>query len=493
MIKELNISDKWLRIVGLAVLFLGVMLYAYTQSTKTILLPLGFIYILLLLVNWKVAYFLFLFTIPISIDYQITGSLSTSLPDEPLMWIFMFMFPFIFLQDPKILGRRDWWKDPIVTVITLQFVWLVVAVIFSKELTLSLKFLAAKVWFLIAFFVLPYYVFREKKDFRRAFLLFLVPLVVTMAIIMVRHAARGFEFRRVEYAIGDLYYNHVDYSAVISIFFPLLLVAIPMTRKWRNPFVNIILIGLIAFFIPAIYLTFARAAVVAVIFAICVAIAIRIRLANLIMPVFIAFIALVLIVMAKDNRYINFRPNYEKTYMHKNFSEHIMATFRGEDMSSMERLYRWIAAMRMSREEPVKGWGPNAFYYYYKPYAVSSFKTYVSRNTEKSTTHNYFLYMLVEQGWPAMLLYTVLIMVAFAQAQKTYHRFKDPFYKYCTLGAIMMFGSAFVNNFFSELLETHKVGSLFYISLSVLVVLRKISIDLEKKENEANEIAPTPL
>lgn len=493
MIKELNISDKWLRIVGLAVLFLGVMLYAYTQSTKTILLPLGFIYILLLLVNWKVAYFLFLFTIPISIDYQITGSLSTSLPDEPLMWIFMFMFPFIFLQDPKILGRRDWWKDPIVTVITLQFVWLVVAVIFSKELTLSLKFLAAKVWFLIAFFVLPYYVFREKKDFRRAFLLFLVPLVVTMAIIMIRHAARGFEFRRVEYAIGDLYYNHVDYSAVISIFFPLLLVAIPMTRKWRNPFVNIILIGLIAFFIPAIYLTFARAAVVAVIFAICVAIAIRIRLANLIMPVFIAFIALVLIVMAKDNRYINFRPNYEKTYMHKNFSEHIMATFRGEDMSSMERLYRWIAAMRMSREEPVKGWGPNAFYYYYKPYAVSSFKTYVSRNTEKSTTHNYFLYMLVEQGWPAMLLYTVLIMVAFAQAQKTYHRFKDPFYKYCTLGAIMMFGSAFVNNFFSELLETHKVGSLFYISLSVLVVLRKISIDLEKKENEAKEIAPTPL
>lgn len=493
MIKELNISDKWLRIVGLAVLFLGVMLYAYTQSTKTILLPLGFIYILLLLVNWKVAYFLFLFTIPISIDYQITGSLSTSLPDEPLMWIFMFMFPFIFLQDPKILGRRDWWKDPIVTVITLQFVWLVVAVIFSKELTLSLKFLAAKVWFLIAFFVLPYYVFREKKDFRRAFLLFLVPLVVTMAIIMIRHAARGFEFRRVEYAIGDLYYNHVDYSAVISIFFPLLLVAIPMTRKWRNPFVNIILIGLIAFFIPAIYLTFARAAVVAVIFAICVAIAIRIRLANLIMPVFIAFIALVLIVMAKDNRYINFRPNYEKTYMHKNFSEHIMATFRGEDMSSMERLYRWIAAMRMSREEPVKGWGPNAFYYYYKPYAVSSFKTYVSRNTEKSTTHNYFLYMLVEQGWPAMLLYTVLIMVAFAQAQKTYHRFKDPFYKYCTLGAIMMFGSAFVNNFFSELLETHKVGSLFYISLSVLVVLRKISIDLEKKDNEAKEIAPTPL
>lgn len=488
MIGALNISEKTLTRVGLAVLFLGVMLFAYTQNPKTILLPFGFIYVLLLLVNWKMAYFLFLFTIPISVDFEISGSLSTSLPDEPLMWVFMFMFPFIFLQNPKVLGRRDWWKDPIVTVIALQFIWLIVAVVFSKEPLLSFKFLAAKIWFLISFFVLPYYVFRQKKDFRHAFLLFLVPLVGTIVIIMIRHAARGFEFRRVEQAIGGLYYNHVDYSAVISIFFPLLLVAIPMSRKWRNPFVTVALIGLIAFFIPAIYLTFARAAVVAVVFAIAVAVAIRLRLANLIMPAFIGFIALVLVIMAKDNRYINFRPNFEKTYMHKNFSEHIMATFRGEDMSSMERLYRWIAAMRMSVDEPVKGWGPNAFYYYYKPYAVSSFKTYVSRNTERSTTHNYFLYMLVEQGWPAMILYGVLIMVAFAQAQKTYHRFKDSFYKYATLGAAMMLASAFINNFFSELLETHKVGSLFYISLALLVVLRKISMDKEKEENLKVEV-----
>lgn len=490
MTGTLNISENWLIRIGLAVLFIGVMSFAYTQDPKTILLPLGFIYTLLLLVNWKTAYMLFLFTIPISIDYQISGSLSTSLPDEPLMWVFMFMFPFIFLQDPKVLGRRTWWKDPIVTVITLQFVWMIVAVIFSHELLLSLKFMAAKTWFLISFFVLPYYVFRQKKDFRRAFLLFLVPLVITMVIILIRHAARGFQFYRVEQAIGDLYYNHVDYSAVISIFFPLLLVAVPMTRSYRNPFITITLIGLIIFFIPAIYLTFARAAVVAVIFAIGVAIAIRLKLANLIMPAMIGFIALVIIIMAKDNRYINFRPNFEKTYMHKSFSEHIVATFRGEDMSSMERLYRWIAAMRMSQDEPVKGWGPNAFYYYYKPYAVSSFKTYVSRNVERSTTHNYFLYMLVEQGWPAMILYAVLIMVALAQAQKTYYRFKDRFYKNCTLGVAMMVGSGFINNFFSELLETHKVGSLFYISLALLVVLRQKSLDLEKEEAEKMEVKP---
>lgn len=103
------------------------------------------------------------------------------------------------------------------------------------------------------------------------------------------------------------------------------------------------------------------------------------------------------------------------------------------------------------------------------------FRTYVSRNTEQSTTHNYFLFMLVGQGWPAMILYGILLVVVFAQAQKIYHRFHDPFYKKITMAVIMVFAAGFVNNFFSELIETHKVGGLFYISLALLVVLDRKS------------------
>lgn len=465
-------------------------MFAYTQDPKTVVLPVGLLFALLLYVNWKAAYFLLLFTIPISIDFELTGSLSTSLPDEPLMWVFTGLFPFIFLQNPHVLSKKIWWRDPIVALIVLQFLWMLVAVVYSKELMLSLKFTAAKIWFLITFFVLPYFVFRGKKDFTRAFLLFLIPLMITVIIIMYRHYTMNFFFFKIEQAIGDIYYNHVDYSAVLSIFFPLLLVAIPMTAKMRNPIVRGILIVLILILIPAIYFTYARAAILAVVFGVAVAIAIRIRLVNLIMPVFYIFIASIVLFMAKDNRFINFRPDFDQTYMHKNFAEHVVATFRGEDMSSMERLYRWIAAMRMSKDEPVKGWGPNSFYYYYKPYAVSSFKTYVSRNVEQSTVHNYYLYMLVEQGWPALILYAILVMVAFAHAQKTYYMLKDRFYKNCVLGVAMMFGAAFVNNFFSELLETHKVGSLMYLSLALLVVLRRIAIEQKEKEELQPAIEP---
>jgi O-antigen ligase len=172
--------------------------------------------------------------------------------------------------------------------------------------------------------------------------------------------------------------------------------------------------------------------------------------------------------------------------MHNNFTDHMIATFRGRDMSSMERVYRWIAAINMSKERPVTGYGPNSFYYYYKPYAVSMFRTYVSRNDERSTTHNYFLFMLVGQGWPAMLLYATLIIVVFAQAQRTYHRFKDPFYKKVTMAVTMMFAGGFVNNFFSELIETHKVGALFYLSIGLLVILDRKS-KIESSPDKLNQ------
>jgi hypothetical protein len=42
-----------------------------------------------------------------------------------------------------------------------------------------------------------------------------------------------------------------------------------------------------------------------------------------------------------------------------------------------------------------------------------------------------------------------------------------------------MFAAGFINNFFSELLETHKVGALFYLAMALLVVLDRKSKTLQ--------------
>lgn len=490
MQKELALNNRE-KGVGIAILLLLIAFSCFTSNTLLLIAPLIVLFIMLIGVNWKAAYWILLFCVPASVELSfMNDALSTSLPDEPMMWLLFLAFLLMWARRPNMIPEW-WWRNPIVMLIILQYLWMIVAVIYSKEPLLSVKYMLAKSWYLVSFFVLPLFVFREKKDFRKGFFIMLVPLMGTIIAILIRHAAYGFHFRKVEKAINPIFTNHVDYSTILSMFFCLVFVAVPLT-KGKTWLVRGIMLFLALFFLPVIYLTFARAAYVAVVFAIGIAVLIRLRLVNIVIPVMYGLIALGMVYVTDNNHFLNFRPNYQKTFMHNKFQDHILATIQGRDMSSMERVYRWIAAVRMSKDEPVTGYGPNAFYYYYKPYAVSSFRTYVSRNEEHSTTHNYYLYMLVEQGWPAMLLYALFVMVFLAQAQKIYHRFGDRFYKYVTLGLIMMFAAGFINNFFSELLEGHKVGSLFYLGVALMVVLDKKSREPENQVKPLQEPAVKP-
>jgi len=456
-------------VAGVVILLASIAGFIYTASYTVLLAPALFYYILLKITDWKAAFWLMLFCIPFSIEVNLSDTLSVSLPDEPMMWLFLLLTMLLIAENPTRI-TASFLFHPIAIVVALQFAWLIVAVVFSHVPFLSLKFLIAKVWMLGCFFILPPLVFKESKDFKKGFLLLLVPVSATIVYVMVRHAAVHYRFDGINGAIGALYSNHVEYSTIISMVLPLLCMALPVINS-RKRWLKILVVALILFFLIAIFFTYARAAILAVIFAVLIALSIRLKLVNMVMPCFYGFVALLMVYMINDNKYIDFRPDYEQTYMHKGFTDHIIATFKGQDMSSMERLYRWIAAIRMSNDEPLTGYGPHGFVPHYKPYTVLSFRTYVSNNPEKSTTHNYFLYMLTEQGWPAMILYAILITVIFASAQSTYHRFKEPFYKNCTLALAMMVAACFVNNFFSDLIETHKVGALFYLSLSLLVVL----------------------
>ncbi len=477
------IQDKWFSIASFAMLFFTIFVVAYTGNYIYLAAPIAYLYVVLMGVNWKTAYWIFLFTIPPSVQLFFAGdTLSLSLPDQPIMWLFLGLFVALYARNPKILPEW-WWRDPMVLIVVLQFVWTIVAVVFSKMLFYSFKFLLVKTWLLVCFFVFPFWVFREKKDFVKGFLVLLVPMLMTVIVILIHHSMYGFAFYKIQKAITRLYYNHVDYSTVISMFFPLLTITCwPIIRK-RNIFIKSALIVTILIFIAGIWFAYARAAFVALAFGLVVAAALRMKLLNFVMPGFYAVIILLMCYMVPNNKYIDFRPDFEHTYMRKNFADHVIATFRGTDMSSMERLYRWVAAVRMSTDRPVTGYGPRTFYYYYKPYTVTSFRTWVSRNPEQSTTHNYFLYMLVEQGWPAMLLYAVFMVAVFAKGQKVYHRFKDKFYRCCTIGLVTTIAVGFINNFFSELIETHKVAALFYIPVAMLIILDK------KSKEEQEQIA----
>jgi O-antigen ligase len=170
-----------------------------------------------------------------------------------------------------------------------------------------------------------------------------------------------------------------------------------------------------------------------------------------------------------NNRYMDFTPEFEKTITHTEFDNLLEATYKLEDISSMERLYRWMAGIEMIQDKFWLGFGPGTFYSNYKSYVISSFQTYVSDNPEQSGIHNYYLMTWVEQGFVGFLILLALCFTVLISGEKLYHSCEHAEDKLmvmaATLGFIIIFSMCLIN----DLIETDKVGPFFFFNMAILL------------------------
>ena len=168
---------------------------------------------------------------------------------------------------------------------------------------------------------------------------------------------------------------------------------------------------------------------------------------------------------------MRFAPDHDRTIFHTDFSEHIAATINMKDVSNAERFYRWVAGFRMFVERPVTGFGPNNFYSSYRPYTLNSFETWVSNNPEHSSIHNYFLLTLAEQGIPGLVLMLILWFGMLFRLQYLYNKLQDPFYRTVTITIAAILAMILSINLMSDMIETDKIGSLFWLCLGFVFIL----------------------
>jgi O-antigen ligase len=228
---------------------------------------------------------------------------------------------------------------------------------------------------------------------------------------------------------------------------------------------------LIGFWLVALFFSYSRGAWIAGLAGMLSFLSIRYRFFPALTLFFTVLICAAFIYFSGSNRYLDYRPDFDRTIYHRDFREHLKATYRLTDLSTAERFYRWIAAYRMTDGHYLFGYGPNSFYPEYKAYTVTAFRTYVSDNPERSTVHNYFLLLLIEQGLPGLFIFIFLLITAFRKAGELYHRPGSAF-RTIVAGAIAaILGMIIVLNLLSDLIETDKIGSIFFIALGMLAVL----------------------
>jgi O-antigen ligase len=437
--------------------------------------------VLLLLQHPHFLFYTLLFAIPWSVEAKVTESLGTDLPDEPLMLLTAFAAMALFLSQKKKKGKHP--IHGLLWILLIIIAWWVITVLASTQFTLSAKFLLAKGWYLLAFVAAPLLLSTGEKFIRNsAIVLFGSTMLVTL-VILIRHATMGFTFATINDAVAPFFRNHVNYSALLVFLVPLQLAFYRLEKNKRR---RAFLLASLLIVLAALYFSFARGAWLALAIAI---LGYQLLKKGWLLPAFLFSLLIIgslIFWLQQNDRYLTFAPRHDVTVFHEDFAEHLIATYKGKDVSTAERFYRWVAGARMSSEHWLTGFGPTTFYEHYKSYTVPAFRTWVSGNLERSTVHNYFLLVLLEQGVPGLLLFLLLLGAMFWYAQKIYRRATDPFWKGTVAVITAILCMQCTLNFLSDLIETDKVGSVFYLCVAFLIIADRKTKKTEEQRKYLN-------
>lgn len=424
-------------------------------------------------IHYRSIYFLALIFMPLSTELYISSSLMVELPTEFFMILLTGIFVILVLYEPQTKPISQF-LHPIVIVLLAHIGWMSFSTVINGIDIKSIKFLLAKAWFVGAFLFMSLHILKL-DHVQRFFNCIFWPLIVTVVIVLFRHAWLDFSFADVNKVLSPFYRNHVNYAAMITLFFPFVFYLAP----WRRS----LWVAVILLMFVAIYFTYTRAAYIALIAGMGYYFILKYKLTRLVIAVSIIAAIIGLAAVIRDNQYLQMAPNYENTISHQEFDDLIAATYHFEDVSTMERLHRWVAGFRMIADRPWAGFGPNQFYDNYWRYTVTSFKTYISDNPERSGIHSYYFMTAVEQGLVGLFLYLIFCFYTLIIAERAYHSLERKQDRALLLASISCIVMVHLFQLINDLLEADKIGPMFFISVAWVVLL-----DLRSRSDRLKEL-----
>ena len=169
---------------------LGTLVAALTQQVYFLALGPAVLVGWLGLHDIRALYLLMLASIPFSAEVELTDTLGTDLPDEPMMWLMTLLLAVHILH-----RRREVLSIPIdpAILMTLVFhlVWIVFCSLLSTHVLLSVKYLAAKTWYVVAFTVGGWYCLRDREDIVRAAKVLATSICAATCLVLLKHASTG--------------------------------------------------------------------------------------------------------------------------------------------------------------------------------------------------------------------------------------------------------------------------------------------------------------
>ncbi|MCZ2339851.1 MAG: O-antigen ligase family protein [Chitinophagales bacterium] len=437
------------------------------ETPLFLLAPVGALGLGFILDDYRRLFYLIFLSIPFSIEYYSDAiGVGTDLPSEPLMIIMAGITLMVWMKKHLSL-KVDYWKNPIVLLLFIHLFWILITAIQSQNPIISFKVFTAKIWYVLPFFIFPLITFKERVDFEKTYNILYRFLFLAILIVLVRHAMEGFSFASTNKVVTPFFRNHVSYAAISVVTLPFVWAFMRIRMLDHRPVGWLIVVFIL--FIIGIYFSFTRAAILSMFIALGAWYIIKKRWVKQALTLSSMVAIVGVIFLSWNNKYMEFTPDFERTVTHYKFDNLIEATYKLEDISSMERVYRWMAGVEMIKDRFWMGFGPGTFYSNYKAYSISRFQTYVSDNPEHSGIHNYYLMTWVEQGLIGFIIFITLCFILIVQAENLYHRCTDRHDQYIIMASALGFIIIFAMNLINDLIETDKVGPFFFFNAAILV------------------------
>ncbi len=438
----------------------------YLGQISFFAIPILLVAALILLRNFEWAYYCYFLLVPFSVEVELPGGLATDLPTEPFMWFLTGVGTLLFIHRLDKISFSKY-QSPITLILLLHLLWIGISILFSTHTLISFKWFLAKLWYIIPFYFGAFHFLYNNEQFIKVLKFTFWPLMVAVLWVLKRHYGYDFSFDTSNIVVYPIFRNHVNYASAVVLFLPFVWLLYTSSRqsfyKWIYALCFIILV-------IAVYYSYTRIAILCLPIGLITYFIIRYRLIKWAMiGAFILFFAIVSFFVT-ENRYVNFAPDFEKTITHTDFDNLLDATYKLEDISTMERVYRWVAGGHMIKEKPLFGFGPGTFYSNYQDYTIRIFETYVSDNPDQSGVHSYYLMTAIEQGIIGFIIFIALIFTILQTGEKVYNNCKNPDTKNSIVASIICIVIILVINLINDTLEVDKIGPFFFTSMTIISI-----------------------
>lgn len=456
----------WLYLV--AALFVAIALFMVVNKNNYLFFALPIVLGILLLYIFSLDKVMMLisFLVPLSVVLEEFEQLAVSLPAEPLLAGVLILFIAKLLYDGHY--DRSIARHPVSIVIYCMFIWMIVTAITSEMPIVSVKFIIARLWFVVPAFFLCALLFKKPKNIDWFIWLYIASLCIVVIYTTIKHAKYGFDGDSAHWVMTPFYNDHTAYGAALAIY---LIIAItyallPGIKTSRR----IIIIGVVVLLSIAMVLSSCRAAWLSMAAAIAVLICVLLK---------IKFRWILTTVLILVGLFITFQHQIIDALEHNNQDasgdviENIQSiTNISTDASNLERINRWQSAFRLFAERPVFGWGPGTYQFVYAPYQMTKEKTIISTNAgDGGNAHSEYIGPLAEQGVVGSMLVLILVITVVYTGLTAYQRSRNKKAKIMVLGTTLAFFGYFVHGFLNNFLDTDKLAVPVWSCAALIVVI----------------------